>query len=81
LFFYEGGLAAGVEKRISPVRFAPVEMTAVFVGLSAWLKEVVEARLRAKARAKQILRLRRRMTTKKQKLDAKAKTKAKAKTR
>jgi hypothetical protein len=81
LFFYEGGLAVGVEKRTSPLRFAPVEMTAVFVGLSAWLKEVVEVRLWAEQEKKQILRLRRRVTTKKQKLDAKAMTKAKAKTR
>jgi len=51
-FFDEGGLAAGVEKQISPLRFAPVEMTAFFVGLRAWLKEVDGSRLRAKAKSK-----------------------------
>jgi hypothetical protein len=83
-WFDEGGLAAGVEKQISPLHCAPVEMTILFVGLRAWFKDVDESGLRAKAREKkqeqkQILRLRRRMTTKKQKVDAKAMQIAKAK--
>jgi hypothetical protein len=53
LFFDEGGSATGVEKQISPLRFAPVEMTAFFFGLRAWLKEVVESRVRAKREQKQ----------------------------
>jgi hypothetical protein len=37
---FDGGeLAAAVEKRISPLRFAPVEMTAILVGGRAWLRE------------------------------------------
>jgi hypothetical protein len=35
LFFQEGGLATGREKRISPFPGAPVEM-ASFAGLKAW---------------------------------------------
>jgi hypothetical protein len=54
LFFDEGGSATGVEKQISPLRFAPVEMTAFFVGLRAWLRELelLEARNNSKVKGK-----------------------------
>jgi hypothetical protein len=47
-------LAAGGEKQISPLRFAPVEMTAFFVGLRAWLRELelLEARNNSKVKGK-----------------------------